>query len=114
MMSNENEINSESEINLEDVAGGTGSSESLYPDKVAGEGLHRVVNNVHRHNYRILSESEKEAMKAVKDLGLDFSNLLHGIGETDPAGDRLASRELSLAQTKIEEAVMWAVKHITR
>lgn len=74
----------------------------------------RVVNNVMRHNYRVLSDAEKDAMKSVKDLGLDAVNLLHQIGGTDPAGERLASRELSLAQTKIEEAVMWAVKHITR
>lgn len=76
--------------------------------------VNRVVNNVMRHEYRKLSEAEKDQMKSVKDLGLDAISLLHQIGGTDPAGDRLASRELSLAATKIEEAVMWAVKHITR
>lgn len=40
-----------------------------------------------------------------------FLSLLHKIGKTDPANGRLGSRELSLAQTKIEEAVMWAKKH---
>lgn len=74
----------------------------------------RVFNNVMRHEYRKLSTDEQAQMKALKDRGLDFVHLLHGIGNTDPAGDRQASRELSLAQTKIEEAVMWAVKHITR
>lgn len=74
----------------------------------------RVINNIMRHEYRVLSEDEKRLMQALKDRGLDFVHLLHGIGNTDPTGERQASRELSLAQTKIEEAVLWAVKHITR
>lgn len=74
----------------------------------------RAVNNAMRHQYRVLTEEQKLQMVRVKDLGLAFANQLHAIGDTDPAGDRLASRELSLALTKIEEAVMWAVKHITR
>ena len=74
----------------------------------------RTVNNVMRHEYRVLSDAEKQQMQAIKDKGLDLVALLHVIGGTDPTGERQASRELSLAQTKIEEAVMWAVKHITR
>lgn len=74
----------------------------------------RVVNNIMRHNYRVLDETEKESMGSVKDLGLLFTQLLHKIGGTDPAQNRQATRELSTAQTKIEEAVMWAVKHITQ
>ena len=64
----------------------------------------RILNNVMRHEYRVLSDMEKADMKTVKDDGLDFVALLDSIG---------SSRELSLAKTKIEEAVMWAVKHIT-
>ena len=44
-------------------------------------------------------------MMRVKDLGLEMYKLLDHIG---------SSRELSLAKTKVEEAVMWAVKHIDR
>ncbi len=73
----------------------------------------RVVNNVMRHKYRILSEVEKAQMQKLKDDGLAMVLFLHEIGGTDSAAGRLASRELSLAQTKIEEAVMWAVKHVT-
>jgi len=43
-------------------------------------------------------------MVAIKDKGLEFHELVSGIGN---------SREISIAKTKIEEAVMWAVKHIT-
>lgn len=65
----------------------------------------RTVNNVMRHNYRVLSDDEKLQMQQIKDEGLSFYQLIESIGE---------SRELSIAKTKIEEAVMWAVKHITR
>lgn len=64
----------------------------------------RTVNNVMRHAYRVLSDEEKALMQRLKDDGLAFWNVLNGIG---------ASRELSVAKTKIEEAVMWAVKHVT-
>jgi hypothetical protein len=58
-----------------------------------------------RHQYRVLSEAEKAAMQKLKDDGLAFHEYVHSLGQ---------SRELSIAKTKIEEAVMWAVKHITR
>lgn len=65
----------------------------------------RTVNNVMRHEYRQLTEAEKRDMKTVKDKGLVFVEFLDTIG---------TSRELSLAKTKMEEAVMWATKHITK
>jgi RNA 3'-terminal phosphate cyclase len=74
----------------------------------------RVVNNVMRHEYRVLTDEEKRVMKGVKDAGLAFVTMLHAIGGTDPKGDKLGSRELALAATNAEQAVMWAVKHLTR
>jgi hypothetical protein len=74
-------------------------------DTVDSASDERTVNNVMRHEYRVLSDDEKQQMAVIKDLGLDFHETLDRIG---------SSRELSLAKTKIEEAVMWAVKHITR
>lgn len=74
---------------------------------VASESDERTVNNVGdavRHAYRVLSEEEKKLMVEVKDLGQAFLDKIASIG---------GSRELSLARTKAEEAVMWAVKHIT-
>lgn len=65
----------------------------------------RTVNNVMRHEYRVLGDAEKGQMKAFKDFGLEFHAYCDQVGQ---------SRELSLAKTKIEEAVMWAVKHVTR
>ena len=84
------------------------------PDTVESTSDERTVNNVMRHNYRVLSEAEKLNMGSLKDMGLSFITHLHQIGGTDINSERQASRELSVAQTKIEEAVMWAVKHITR
>jgi hypothetical protein len=65
----------------------------------------RTVNNVMRHEYRVLSDVEKDQMRSFKDMGLAFVESCDRVG---------GSRELSLAKTKMEEAVMWAVKHITR
>ena len=73
----------------------------------------RTKNNVMRHEYRVLDGTEKMHMQEVKDRGLAFVELLQAIGGTEGT-DRQGSRELSLAQTKMEEAVMWATKHITR
>lgn len=64
----------------------------------------RVVNNVMRHGYRVLSDEEKALMQKIKDDGLAFHELIAGLG---------GSRELSIAKTKVEEAVMWAIKHLT-
>ena len=69
----------------------------------------RTVNNVMRHEYRVLNEVEKLWMQRIKDAGLEFHTKLTDLESTDGP-----SRELSLAKTKIEEAVMWAVKHITK
>lgn len=65
----------------------------------------RTINNTMRHQYRVLSDEEKAAMVGFKDMGLVFIEACEAAG---------SSRELSLARTKMEEAVMWAVKHITR
>lgn len=74
-------------------------------DTVPSNSDARTVNNTMRHAYRVLSDVEKAQMQAIKDHGLAFHDFIEGVGN---------SREMSLAKTKIEEAVMWAVKHITR
>lgn len=64
----------------------------------------RTANNAVRHTYRVLSEEEKAQMVAIKDAGAALLKLIEDTG---------SSRELSIARTKTEEAVMWAVKHVT-
>lgn len=75
------------------------------PEVVDSTSDQRTVNNVMRHQYRVLTDAEKQQMQAIKDKGLELHDLIESIG---------ASRELSVAKTKTEEAVMWAVKHLTR
>lgn len=74
-------------------------------ENVNSESNERTVNNTMRHQYKVLSDAEKAQMLAIKDLGLEFLTLIETM---------TTSREMSLAKTKIEEAVMWAVKSITK
>jgi hypothetical protein len=64
----------------------------------------RTANNTLRHQYRLLSDEEKAAVLAIKDKGAELLALITAQG---------SGRELSIAKTKTEEAVMWAVKHVT-
>lgn len=65
----------------------------------------RRENNGVRHQYRVLTEDEKVLMVAIKDKGQEFLDLLDSLTQ---------DRETALARTKIEEAVMWAVKGLTK
>lgn len=67
---------------------------------VSSTGDDRVANNVMRHEYRVLSNKEKASMQKIAISVFDLHNLIDAIGQ---------SRELSIAKTKTEEAVMWAV-----
>lgn len=90
---------------------GTAAADAAQKDKAEGRvdstSDERTANNTDavRHNYRVLTDQEKLAMVAVKDAGAAllaaFDKYCH------------PSRETSLARTKAEEAVMWAVKGIT-
>ena len=70
----------------------------------------RTENNVMRHEYRKLTENEKIDVKAIKDAGAEFLRVIKTVESHYPQ----SSRELSLAKTKIEEGVMWGVKHVTK
>ncbi len=59
-----------------------------------------------RKTHRPLSEAEQAQVHAIKVKAQELYDILNNC--TPPQ-----SRELSLARTKIEEAVMWAVKHVT-
>ena len=83
----------------------------------------RTVNNTMRHKYRVLSEAEKAQMQAVKDKGQEFLDLIDSLrtpaeefGDDDDHDAFVVGtidRELNIAAERAEEAVMWAVKHIT-
>lgn len=71
-------------------------------------------------NKRVIGAEVEDAtaramqLKKIKTLGAQFIEALHDIGGTDPNHDRFASRDLSLANTHVEDAVMRAVQHITK
>lgn len=64
----------------------------------------RTANNAVRHQYRVLTDAEKLQMVELKDLGAAFISKCNEIGK---------SRELSLAVTNAQQAVFWAVNHVT-
>ena len=89
-----------------------------------GHSDERVVNNAMRHAYRVLEDAEKAQMQKLKDMGEAFATELVNMqaGQSnDGTGRRCASYspatwdwELQNAHRAIEEAVMWAVKHLTK
>jgi hypothetical protein len=86
-------------------------------DRVDSSSDDRTANNAVRHQYRVLDEREKAAMVSIKDKGAEFLAVLDELekGGTLPlASTARIGREFALARTKIEEAVMWAVKGLTK
>lgn len=62
-------------------------------------------DNTMRHEYRILTPAEIQAVKDLKDQGLTLLQLIQSIGHSD---------ELVAAQRYARQAVMWAVAHVTK
>ncbi len=60
--------------------------------------------DIFRKNTRTLTLDEKEYIEIVKDLAEELWTLFD---------EQTPSREISLAKTKLEEAVMWYVKAVT-
>lgn len=95
------------------------NTEGGHFDRVSSTGDERTANNVMRHSYRILSEEEKAQVEEIKNLGAEFTQLLHRIGRTTAPNDggeehRFASANLTLAFRHLEDAVYRSVKHVTR
>lgn len=61
--------------------------------------------SVMRQQYRELSATERHLVGRIKVVGEELWTLINSGPE---------SREMALAKTKLEEAVMWAVKGITK
>lgn len=76
---------------------------------VPSESDDRTINNTFRHQYRVLTDAEKAAMVAIKDKAAELDDVIR---KSPPYPE--PCREMSLALTKLEEAVMWAVKGITK
>lgn len=75
----------------------------------------RTANNAVRHTYRVLSDDEKAQMVAIKDAGAALILAIdamrgHGTARSFHIDDDYM---LNIADQRSQEAVMWAVKHIT-
>lgn len=75
---------------------------SLIPEDIE---VRPQYNNVMRHAPKTLTTDEMILITRIKDKGLELYELLDN--------QCPQSREVALAKTKVEEAVMWAVKSIT-
>lgn len=61
--------------------------------------------DLEQHALHVLSNNETlRKMEVLRKMGHDFIDLLQDFGN---------SRELDLAQIKVEEAVMWATTHLS-
>ena len=67
------------------------------------------MENPFRPVYRELSESEQSRIDSLKEKAFGFLQQLN-VDETGKGKDR----ETSLAITHLEEAIMWAVKSLTK
>lgn len=63
-----------------------------------------LAEKVMRLKYRAVTDQEAGAAERIKMLGAELYFAVNALGD---------KREYSLAKTKIEEAVLWAVKGIT-
>lgn len=73
--------------------------------------------SIFRPEYKELSEKEKAAVQNIKEQAEKLLDAIqHGyvLPEGEGCTDPERSREMSLAITKLEESVMWAVKHWTK
>jgi len=62
-------------------------------------------SDVFRQEYTQLSEEQEKAIKLIKGTAEELMHHLRGMSP---------SREISLAVTNLEQAVMWAVKGVTK
>lgn len=61
-----------------------------------------------RKEYRVLTDAEKAVVYSTKEKASDLFDFVNNHYGSLPAGD--VQRNLSLFKTKLEEAVMWAIK----
>lgn len=58
-----------------------------------------------RHVHRALTPSEQQTVLELKDRGLELWRMIDGLGH---------ARDLAIAKTHLEDAIMRAVRYVTR
>ncbi len=61
-----------------------------------------------RKEYKPLSEDQKKVMNEVKTIASDLKRVINAVVSPDNG------REMAIAKTNLETAIMWAVKGITK
>jgi len=75
-------------------------------------GLRQITNNIMGHVKTPINAKHEEHIRKMRDIALEFYVALHDAGGTDPNQDRFANRNLAIAATDIEVALMHAVKGV--
>ncbi|MFT3671286.1 hypothetical protein [Aestuariivirga sp.] len=68
------------------------------------------MTDVMRKTHKVLSQQDADLVNSLKTCGENFIEALNIAGPAFPE----SGREFSIAKTKMEEAVMWAVKGVTK
>lgn len=75
-------------------------------------GVRQIHNNVMGHVRTPINAKHEEHIQHIRDIGLELYVALHDAGGTDPNQDRFANRNLAIAATELETAVMFAIKGV--
>lgn len=71
------------------------------------------MSNTFRKAYRDLTADEVRAIESLKDAAEDIEAQIDAVLGKGPGLPEGRGRALALAKTKLEEAVMWAVRGIS-
>ncbi len=82
------------------------------PAPIETPGLRQITNNIMGHVKTPINAKHEEHITRMRDIALEFYVALHDAGGTDPNQDRFANRNLAIAATDIEMALMHAVKGV--
>lgn len=82
------------------------------PVAVDEPNLRQITNNIMGHIQTPTNPKQKEYVQRLRDIALEFYVALHDAGGTDPNQDRFANRNMAIAATDIEVALMHAVKGV--
>lgn len=71
------------------------------------------MSDIFRKDYRMLTDLEKSFMSTIKTKANELYAAFEEAGKPGSREQGMGAREMALAKTKLEEAVMWAIKSIT-
>lgn len=80
--------------------------------KKLGGDVESEANAIDKAAHRDLTEIQQAIVKTIKEDGAKFTETLRKLGNSAPIEDM--SWELRNAHRAAQEAIMWAVKHVTR